>query len=111
MHSHISILFTYMINHGYAPADSLQSSMLPLLKDARADLSNSDMYCSIATSSLLKKIFDNVIKERQQDFPSNSNYQFGLKAKLSTVLYTTMVNEIIQYYIQKGWSSCLFATT
>ena len=45
-------------------------------------------------------IFDNVIIERQQDFLSTSNYQFDFKAKSSTVLCTTMVNETIQYYIQ-----------
>ena len=71
-------------------------------KGARADLSNSDMYRSIAISSLLSKIFDNVVIERQQDFLLTSNYQFGFKAKSSTVLCTTMVNETIQYYIENG---------
>ena len=60
------------------------------------------MYISIAISSLLSKILDNVIIERQQDFLSTSNYQFGFKAKSSTVLCTTMVNETIQYYTEKG---------
>ena len=91
-----------MINHGYAPAEFLKSSMLPLPKGARADLSNSDMYRSIAISSLLGKILDNVIIERQQDFLSSSNYQFGFKPKSSTVLCPTMVNETIQYYTEKG---------
>ena len=64
--------------------------------DRLADLSNSDMYRSIAISSLLSKIL-----ERQQDFLSTSNYQFGFKAKSSTVLCTAMVNETIQYYTEK----------
>ena len=75
-----------MINHGYAPPEFLHSSMIQLPKGARADLSNSEMYRSIAISSLLSKIFDNVIIERQPDFLSTSNYQFGFKAKSSTVL-------------------------
>ena len=91
-----------MINHGYAPPEFLHSSMIPLPKGARADLSNSDIYRSIAISSLLNKIFDNVIIERRQDFLSTSNYQFGFKAKSSTVLCTTMVNDTIQYYIKNG---------
>ena len=73
-----------------------------VIKGARAELSNSDMYRSIAISSLRSKMFDNVIIERQQDFLSTSNYQFGFKAKSSTVLRTTMVNETIQYYIGNG---------
>ena len=100
-----------MINHGYAPANSLQSSMLRLPQDARVDLSNSGMYRSIAISSLLCKFFDNVIKERQQDFLSTSNYQFGFKAKSSTVLCTTMVNETIQYYTEKGDRTVYFVAT
>ena len=57
-----------MINHGYAPPEFLHFSTIPLPKGARADLSNSDMYRSIAISSILSKIFNNVIIERQQDF-------------------------------------------
>ena len=75
--------------------------MLPLPKGARAVLSNSDMYRIIAKNSLLCQILDNVIIERQQDFLSTLNYQFGFKAKSSTVLCTTMVNETIQYYTEK----------
>ena len=86
-----------MINHGYAPAEFLKSST----KGARADLSNSDMYRCIAISSLLSKILDNVILERQQNFLSTSNYQFSFKAKSSTVLCTTMVNETVQYYTER----------
>ena len=97
LYRHVSVLFTSMINHGNAPAEFLKSSMLPLPKGARADLSNCDMYRSIAISSLLSKILDNLIIERQQDFLSTLNYQFGFKAKSSTVLCTTMVNETIQY--------------
>ena len=72
--------------------------MRPLPKGARADLSNSDMYLSIAISSLLGKIFDNVIIEHQLDVLSTSNYQFSFKVKSSTVLCTTMVNKTTQYY-------------
>ena len=54
-----------MINHGYAPPEFIHSSMIPLPKGARAW--NSDMYRNIAISSLLSKISDNVIIERQQD--------------------------------------------
>ena len=89
-----------MINHGYAPPEFLHSSSIALPKGARADLPNSDIYRSIAISSLLSNTFDNVVIERQQDFLSTSNYQFGFKAKSSTVLCTTMVNEIIQCYIE-----------
>ena len=87
-----------MICHGFAPITFLQSYMIPLPKGARANLSDSNMYRSIAISSLLSKILDNVIIDRQYSLLSTSNYQFGFKAKSSTVLCSTMVIETIQYY-------------
>ena len=48
---------------------------------------------------------DNIIIARQYVSLSTSNYQFGFKAKSSTVLCSTMVNETIQYYLEKGGQS------
>ena len=87
LHCHLSILFLSMINHGYAPPRFLHSSMIPLPKGTRADLSKSDMYRNFAKSSLLL---------------STSNYQFGFKEQSSTVLCTTMVNKTIQNYFENG---------
>ena len=105
LHCYLSALYTSMISHGYAPKTFLQSSMLPIPKGARANLSDSDMYRSIAISSLLSKILDHVIIARQYSLLSTSNYQFGFKAKSSTVLCSTMVIETIQYYIERGSQS------
>ena len=97
-----------MINHGYAPATFLQSNMLPIPKGARANLTDSNMYRSIAISSIMSKILDNVITEQQQLSLATSSYQFGFKSKASTALCTTMMVETIQYYLEKGdHSICL----
>ena len=45
-----------MIKHGYAPATFLQSNMVPILKGARANVTDSNMYRSIAISSIMNKI-------------------------------------------------------
>ena len=54
-----------MIDHGFAPDSFLQSSIVPIPKGARANVSDSNMYRSIAISRLLSKICDNIIIERQ----------------------------------------------
>jgi len=41
------------------------------------------MYRSIAISSLLSKILDNIIIDKQRASLSTSNYQFGFKANSS----------------------------
>ena len=105
---YLSFLFSSMINYGYAPATFLQSNMIPIHKGARANVTDSNMYRSIAISSIMSKILDNVIIEQQQLSLATSSYQFGFKSKASTALCTTMMVETIQYYLEKGdHSVCL----
>ena len=51
-----------MINHGYAPDTFLQSNMVPIPKGARANVTDSNMYRSIAISStcIMSKILGSV---------------------------------------------------
>ena len=98
----ISVLFCTMISHGFAPERFLRSTMIPIPKGARANLSDSNMYRSIAISSLLSKILDNIIIEQQYTSLSTSYYQFGFKPNSSTVLCSTMLIETVQYYLEKG---------
>ena len=97
---YLSFMFSSMINHGYAPDTFLQANMIP--KGARANVTDSNMYRSIAISSIISKILDNVIIEQQQFALSTSASQFGFKSKASTVLCSTMVVETVQYYLEKG---------
>ena len=81
--------------------------MVPIPKGARANVTDSNMYRSIAISSM-SKILGNVIIEQQQLSLATSSYQFGFKSKASTALCTTMMVETIQYYLEKGDNSvCL----
>ena len=98
---YLSFLFSSMINHGYAHATFLQSNMVPIPKGARANVTDSNMYRSIANSSIMSKILDNVIIEQQQLSLATSSYQFGFKSKTSTVLCTSMIVKTIQYYLEK----------
>ena len=82
---YLSFLFSSMINHGYAPAIFLQSNMVSIPKGARANVTDSNMYLSIAISSIKSKILDNVIIEQQQLSLATSSYQFGFKSKAAIV--------------------------
>ena len=95
-----------MINHGYAPATFLQSNMVPIPKDARANVTDSNnMYRSSAINSIMSKILDKVIIEQQQLSLATSSYQFGFKSKTSTALCIAMMVETRQYYLEKGVNS------
>ena len=56
----------------------------------------------MAISSVLGKILDHIIIEKQSEALKTCNYQFGFKAKSSTVLCSTMVNETVQYYTENA---------
>ena len=65
-----------MITHGFAPPEFIKSSIIPIPKGAKATLSDSEKYRSIAISSLLSKILDHIIIDQQSQFLTTSNYQF-----------------------------------
>ena len=78
------------------------ANIFPIPKGSKANLSDSDKYRSIAISSLLGKFLDHIIIEKRSEALKTCNYQFGFKAKSSTVLCSTMVNETVQYYTENG---------
>ena len=95
----------------FTPNSFLQSSMIPIPKGARANLSNSDMYRSIAISSLMGKILDNVLIERQSCSLATSNNNSVLKLShllfcvvlWSLKLYNIIRKKIVNQYIYCYW--------
>ena len=102
MNQYLSILYTSMVFHGFCPPSFICANIIPIPKGSKVNLSNSDKYRSIAISSLLGKILDHIIIERQSEALKTSHYQYGFKPNSSTVLCSTMVNETVQYYTENG---------
>ena len=86
--------------HGYCPSSFIYANNIPIPKGSKANLSDSDKYRSIAINSLFGNIRDHIIIQKQSEALKTCNYQFGFKAKSSTVLCRTMVNETVQYYTE-----------
>ena len=76
--------------------------MIPIPKGGKVCSTNTDLYRSIAISSILSKILDYVIIDQQSDSLGTSDYQFGFKSHSSTMLCSTMLIETIQYYDENG---------
>ena len=102
MNQYLSILYTSMVFHSFCPPSFICANIIPIPKGSKVNLSNSDKYRSIAISSLLGKILDHIIIERQSKALKTSHYQYGFKPNSSTVLCSTMVNETVQYYTENG---------
>ena len=91
-----------MVYHVFCPLSFICANIIVIHKGSKANLSDSDKYKSIAISSLLGKILDHIVIEKQSEALKTCNYQFGFKGKFSTVLCSTMVNKTVQYYTKNG---------
>ena len=95
----IMYLFNSIMSHGCIPESFLLATVLPLSKNLRLDLKNSNNYKTISLSSVFGKVFDKIIIEKQFEQLSTSGLQFGYKRNSSTVMCTTMLLETIEYYV------------
>ena len=95
---YLSLLFTSMLSHGFSPLGMCISTLVPIPKNQRKSLGDSNNYRAIALSSILGKLLDRIILSKYQDKFITSDYQYGFKKEHSTVHCTFVVNEIIQYY-------------
>ena len=93
-----------MLRHGYIPNKMLISTIIPIPKNRRKSLNDSDNYRGIALSSILGKVLDWVILLSSGDALRTSDAQFGFKPKHSTSQCTFVAKETIQYYVKGGSS-------
>ena len=101
---HLSLLLTMMLKHSYVPTKMLQSVLVPIPKNVKKSLADSNNYRSIAISSVLGKLLDNIVIAKNGHILSGSNLQFGFRANHSTTQCTFVLQEIINFYANRGSS-------
>ena len=102
LHVYISLLLSSMVSHGNAPQALRISTLVPIPKNKRKSLNDSNNYRAIALSSVLGKLLDRIILSKYYDNFVTSDYQYGFKKQHSTVNCTFVVNEVIQYYLNNS---------
>ena len=98
LHTHLSLLYTSMLRHGVSPKGMCLSTIIPIPKNRKKCLNESNNYRGIALGSLLGKILDNIIMYNNSHVLRSSDLQFGFKSKHSTTQCTFVLNEIVDYY-------------
>ena len=88
--------------HGFAPGIFLSCILVPLVKNNRASKTDSSNYRMIAISSLIMKLFDNILLELFMSVLSPSDHQFGFSKGSSTTFCTWTLLETINYYRNRG---------
>ena len=89
VHSHVSLVL-------------LISTLVPLVKDKLASISNSKNYRSVAISSILLKLFDWVVIFLDGDSLRLNELQFAYQSGCSTVMCTWAALETIDYFVKNG---------
>ena len=98
LYIYLSLLFNSMLSHGCVPNDFLISTLVPIPKNKRKSINNSENYRAIALSSILGKLLDNILLVNCSSAFQTSDLQYGFKQCHSTNQCTFVVNEVIQYY-------------
>ncbi len=75
----LTIVFNAMPIHCVSPDSMILVTMVPIPKNKKKSLCNSDNYRAIALSSIIGKILDWVILTKERHVLKSSNLQFGLK--------------------------------
>ena len=94
----LSLLFNSMLNHGVVPKGMMGDTIIPIPKNKLKSLNDSNNYRGITLSSILGKLFDNIILQNNKSILNNSDLQFGFKTECSTTYCTFVLEEVIQYY-------------
>ena len=95
---YISLLFTCMLTHGIPPSGLLLSTIIPIPKNKRGNMSDSSNYRAIALSSLLCKLFDTIIIETHEDNLITDDLQFGYEKQSSTIVCTSLLLNTVEYH-------------
>ena len=98
----LSFLLSSIMQHGYTPVQMSTSTIIPIPKNCRKSLNDSDNYRGIALSSPIGKMFDCILINANTEELKSSDFQFGYKENSSTAKCTFVVKEIINYYNTNG---------
>ena len=99
---HIALFLSMGLRHSFVPPIMRNSVLIPIPKNARKSLYRSENYRSIAISSLIGKILDNIVLVKHEHILCNSELQFGFRQKHSTTQCTFVLDEIIDFYKQEN---------
>ena len=94
----VTLLFNACITHQYIPPELMDTVIVPIVKDAKSDLTSSDNYRPIALTTILSKLFEIVLLNRYGDLLSTADNQFGFKKCHSTEMAVFAFKNVIEFY-------------
>ena len=99
---HLALVYRSWLVHGTVSMNLLACAFLPLLKSSLKNPSEVNSYRAIAGSSLLLKLFDQVILLLWGHLLGSDPLQFGYKAEYSTSQCSWFVMEVATHFVKRG---------
>ena len=99
---HLASVFRSFLVHGDVTEQLLCCAFLPLFKGGLKNPDNPDSYRAIAGSSLLLKLFDNVVLLLWGHLLTSDSLQLGFKAGTSATQCSWLVSKMADYYQKRG---------
>jgi len=103
---HLTNVFNLMIIHGYVPNRFGHGIIVPLIKDRSGDISKLSNYRGISISPVISKLFEACLSIKFSKYLSSHNLQFGFKKNSSCASAVFVVQQTVEYYIERG--SCVY---
>jgi len=77
LYAHLSIMFSWFLKFGVLPVKFTQSTIVPLVKDKCADLSDVENYRAIMISNAVTKVLEFVLLDKLSSSSYVDEYKFG----------------------------------
>ena len=94
----LTLLINCMLIHGYAPSKFMETVLIPIVKDKKESVTDSDNYRPIALTTVFSKIFEIIVLNKYGHLLSTQSNQFGFKKGHSTEMCVFVLKSIIEYY-------------
>ena len=98
---YLSLVMNALYIHGFVPEEICIGTIVPIPKNKRKSMSDSNNYRSITLSSIFGKMFDIIFLKSNMCIFKSSDLQFGFKEQHSTLQCNFVCSELIQYYINR----------
>ena len=98
----LSLLFNACVIHGFLPVGLMETVIVPIIKNARQNISSKDNYRPIALTNTLSQIIEKLILARCSSLLQTTENQFGFKSNSSTDLCVFSLKQVIDYYKGNG---------
>ena len=99
---HLHLLFNSFLQHSFVPADFLQGTISPVVKDSSGDLNATNNYRGVTLSSIFSQMFENALRLKFGSYLASSDLQFGFKPKHSTNHAVFTLKSCVNYFTKRG---------